>query len=94
MFRGLHDQPNADHCRRRMEKRLAEDTRIKNAKTRLEKRTRRRIGEGVVGKAFEETEEAAVAEQDDERLRSRSTGRSTSIGRRPKWTRVTRRGGS
>ena len=41
MIRGLKPQPHAEHCRRRMEKLLEDDSRIKNAKARLSDKGRR-----------------------------------------------------
>ncbi len=60
MLRGLHAQPRADQCRRQLEEHLETDVRIKNAKARLAGRSRRRIGEGVIDKTFEDLEEAAM----------------------------------
>ena len=42
--------------------------RIKNAKARLAERSRRRIGEGVTDKTLEDLEEAAMTEQDGEKI--------------------------
>ena len=69
-LRGLRGQPHADHCRQRMEKQLEDDVRIRNAKTRLEERSRRRASEGIVGKTLEDLEEAVMVEKDGEKLKS------------------------
>jgi hypothetical protein len=41
MIRGLHPQPHAEHCRRRIEKALGDDARLINAKARVEEKGRR-----------------------------------------------------
>ena len=51
IIRGMRPQPHAEHCRRRMEKLLEEDLRVKNAKVRLDEQRRRR-------------EEKPIAEED------------------------------
>ncbi len=54
MLRVLHALPHADHCRRRMEKNLEEDARIKNAKVRMAERSKRRTSEGIADKTLED----------------------------------------
>ena len=41
IIRGLRVQPHAEHCRRRLEKHLETDLRVKNAKVRLSERNRK-----------------------------------------------------
>ena len=41
IIRGLRVQPHAEHCRRRLEKHLENDLRVKNAKVRLSERNRK-----------------------------------------------------
>ena len=53
-----------------MEKQLEEDVRIKNAKMRLEERSRRRVGDGITGKILEDLEEAVMVEQDGDKLQA------------------------
>ena len=80
MIRGLKPQPHAEHCRRRMEKLLEDDSRIKNAKARLSDKGRRireekdkeegGEGEGSDDKRrrLQEMEERALVEEDPEKL--------------------------
>ena len=79
MMRGLKLQPNAEHCRHRLEKLLEDDSRIKNAKARLSDKGRRiredkeqeeGEGEGSDDKRrrLQEMEERAMVEEDPEKL--------------------------
>jgi hypothetical protein len=91
MIRGLRIQPHAEHCRRRMDKNSEEDIRVKNAKIRLGKRSRRAREEqqdqdgetDAKRKKLDDIENEATAEEDrSSRSCSSSTGRSTRRGRR------------
>jgi hypothetical protein len=72
MIRGLHAQPHAEHCRRRLEKLLEGDLRIKNAKARLREKGKLVREESEEGSAkrrkLEDIEEAAMAEEDPVKL--------------------------
>ena len=70
-LRGLHVQPHADHCRRRMEKHLEEDVRVQNAKVRLGERGKKRKEAGIEeSKKLQDIEEAAMQEEDPEKLKA------------------------
>ena len=61
ILRGLQPQPHGEHCRRRMEKHLEADQRIKNAKVRLEERARKMQHEGIAeSQDLKDNEEAAL----------------------------------
>ena len=69
ILRGLNIQPHADHCRRRMEQLLEADVRVRNAKVRLEERSKRRQQEGREGnERLKDIEEAAMTEDDPVKL--------------------------
>ena len=78
MIRGLKPQPHVEHCRRRMESLLEDDSRIKNAKARLSDKGRRmreekeqeREGEEKDDKRrrLQEMEDRAMVEEDKEKL--------------------------
>ena len=78
IIRGLRIQPHAEHCRRRMEKLLEEDLRVKNAKIRLGERSRKAREEQDQDEShdpqdskrrrLEDIENAAMAEEDPEKL--------------------------
>ena len=71
LLRGLHVQPHADHCRKRMERHLEEDIRVENAKVRLEERSRKRKGEGAAkSKKLQDIEEAVMTEVDPNKLKT------------------------
>ena len=77
IIQGRRVQPHAPHCRERMEKLLKDDLRIKNAKARLDERSRKRAEEVVPGVVPEQSDagkrrlddpEQAVRERDSEKL--------------------------
>ena len=73
-IRGLKPQPHAAHCRRRMEKLLEDDVRVKNAKERLREKGRRLRGEPSTGggdgerRKLHKIENQAMTEEDPEKL--------------------------
>ncbi len=66
---GLSVQPRADHCRRRMENHLEQDIRVKSAKVRLGERSRMWVGEGMAESKVLKDLEAAMREEDPEKLK-------------------------
>ena len=69
ILRGLNGQPHTDQCRRRMEKHLADDDRVRNAKARLEERRRKRDKEETEGNTkLRKIEDEAFKEEDPNKL--------------------------
>ncbi len=64
LLRGLHVQPQADQCRRRVENHFDEDVRVKNAKVRLKEISKRRKDDGAVdSQRLQDIEDAAMIEE-------------------------------
>ena len=68
MLRGIYPQPHAQHCRRRMEKHLEDDVRVKNAKERLEERKKLQDEGATQCQELKDIEEAAMKEDDLSKL--------------------------
>ena len=78
MIRGMKVQPHTEQCRRRMEKLLADDARVKNARTRMKEKSREIAQEEVSGEVSEEmrvkrrklkeVEDEAMKEEDPVKL--------------------------
>ena len=76
MLRGLHVQPHSTACRARMETNLEKDIRVRNARVRMQERTRRSTTRSTtddeVGEAkrrrLEDIEEKAMEEEDPDKL--------------------------
>ena len=69
ILRGLRVQPHGEHCRRRMEKLLEDDVRIKNAKVRLGEKSCQVKGEETVeNQKLQDIEEAAMNEENLDKL--------------------------
>ena len=64
MLRGIYPQPHAQHCRRRMEKHLEDDVRVKNAKERLKERKKLQDEGATQCQELKDIEEAAMKEDD------------------------------
>ena len=73
IIRGLRVQPHAEHCRRRLEKHLETDLRVRNAKVRLSERNRKvreEQGQDMDHKRrkLDDIEDAVMKEDDPEQL--------------------------
>ena len=73
IIRGLRVQPHAEHCRRRLEKHLDTDLRVKNAKVRLSERKRKVREEQDQDmdhkrRKLDDIEDAVMKEDDPEQL--------------------------